>query len=357
MKILEIFLLSSALLFAFGLADAEVVDVTETIALDEEVTAQDLNISEPKLLPDSPFYFFKNWGREIQSVFTFDPVKKAELREKFANEKLIELKKVVEKTEDQTAIEKATKNYQDEVINMERVAARIKETAQENEQVGKFLDKFIQQQALHQRVLQKLEDKVPIQAMEKIAEAREKHIENFGQVITLLENAETIQVRLENNLQQVKGSEFKEFKNLEILKDLEEKAPEEIKEAVQNIQVKSLIRLKEKVEQISAEKLEEFKSYTEGVTGGKERQVEILNDLNLKLEAKPIIQQKILQTKERIMESIKVIKTEQSPESPEIEKPMPGPEEKPNLFQKNIIEPIKKLIPAQQLQPNAESAK
>jgi len=319
MKILKVYLLSFALLFAFGVVSAQEVDVTTTIALDEEVTAEDLNIAEPNLLPDSPFYFFKNWGRTIQSVFTFDPVKKAELRERFANEKLIELKKVAGKTQNTEVIKKATENYQAEVRNMERVTVSIRETAQENEEVGKFLDKFIQQQTLHQRVLQKLEDQVPAEAFAKIAEAREAHIEKFGQVMTRLENKEKIQERLENNLQQVKGSEFKDFKNLEVLKDLEEKVPEIAKEAIQNVRANTLIKLKEKVKELSAEKIEQFQAYTEAITGVKEKQVEILDNLREELKAKPIIREKLIETRDNVIETIRIRAEDRA--CPQIEKP------------------------------------
>ncbi len=306
MPIFKVSLLGLALLFVFSAVSAQEADVTDAVALDETVTAQDLGISEPNLLPDSPFYFLKNWSRTIQSAFTFDSVKKAELTEKFANEKLIELQKVAEKTEDAAAIEKATENYQAEARNVERVTAQIRETAQDNEEVGEFLDKFIQQQTLHQRVLQKLEAQVPAQAIEKITAAKKEQIENFGQVMTRLENAEQIQTRLEINLQQVKGSEFKEFKNLEILDELEEVVPEEIKEAVQNVRANALTNLKEKVEALTTEGIDQFQTYTETISGAKERQVEIIDSLKEKLQAQPLIQQKLIEVKDNVMEQIRI---------------------------------------------------
>ena len=60
----------------------------EDVNLDENVQAQDLGITEPNILPDSPFYFLKEWGRGIQSFFTFGQLKKSELEVKFANERL-----------------------------------------------------------------------------------------------------------------------------------------------------------------------------------------------------------------------------------------------------------------------------
>ena len=78
MKTLKILIASLVLIFALG-SIALAQEMTE-VAQDEEVSAQDLGISEPKVLPDSPFYFLKNWARGIQNVLTFNPLKKAELR-------------------------------------------------------------------------------------------------------------------------------------------------------------------------------------------------------------------------------------------------------------------------------------
>ena len=43
-------------------------------------------VSEPGILPDSPFYFGKSWGRAMRDLFTFDSGEKAMLKLRFANE-------------------------------------------------------------------------------------------------------------------------------------------------------------------------------------------------------------------------------------------------------------------------------
>ncbi|MBA7680600.1 hypothetical protein ES703_88921 [subsurface metagenome] len=224
---------------------------------------------------------------------------------------------MAEKTQNREKIEKAIRNYQNEVDTVNRATEQIRQRAEENEEVGKFLDKFVQQQILHQRVLQKLEGQVPAEAFEKISEARGNHLEKFGEVMTRLEDKAKIQERLENNIRQVKGSEFKEFKNLEILEGLKEKIPEEAKEAVQGVMENSLTRLKEQGQEMSAEKLGKFQAYTERISGEKERQMQVLESLKVELRAIPQLQQKLNETRNRIMETIRV----QERECPAIEKP------------------------------------
>lgn len=390
----KLFLISIALLLACGTAAAQ----EET----ENITAESLNIEEPTLLPSSPFYFLKNWGREVQSFFTFNEVKKAELRERFANEKIIELKKITEEEAGSEIIEKAAENYKKEIENIKNITENIKETAQENNEVGKFLDKFIQQQTLHQTILQKLEEQVPEEVLEKITEAREAHIEKFGEVMTKLENKENIQERLETNLKKVQSSEFQNFKNLEILKNLEEKIDESAKEAVKNVRTGLLTELKEQVMEMTAEKIEEFKEYTENVGGVKEKKAEIMEELQTQLQNQPAIMQKLMEIKENIIEKIN-IENEESGSCITLWDPVCGTDGKTysnkcfaelagvsvaregecgeteqkfnelkelniekgleelkelndeagNLLEKNIIEPIKQLVP-QQLMPSIE---
>lgn len=297
-------------------------DTAADIALDEEVSASDLGVSDPGLLPDNPFYFAKEIGRGLQSFFTFDSVKKAELRLKFANEKLMETKKLAEKTENAQALETGLANYQREIEDVKQASEKIKDNATNNVKVGQFLDRFTQQQVLHQRVLEKLEAQVPETVIERIKTVREDHLEKFGEVMLKLEVKENIQERLENNLREAKGSEFKEFENLEMLKNLEEKVPEEIKEAIQNVQGNSLKRLKETLEELPAMDGEKLKNYLENSTGAKEKQMEILDSLKQELQEKPAIKEMILNAREGIME--KVRETVQEKNCRDIEKPESG---------------------------------
>ncbi len=196
----KLFALLAVLSFAFF---AGIVLAQEN----EEVTAQDLGVSESKILPGSPFYFLKEWVRNIQSTFTFDAVAKAKLKERFANEKLIELKQLIEQNQNTERVESAIRNYQGAIDELKKVTEGIKERAEENIEVGKFLDKFVQQQTLHQQILEKLETKVSTTTLEKIRIAREQHLERFSEVMEKLEiNKEKIQERLEQNLEEITTS-------------------------------------------------------------------------------------------------------------------------------------------------------
>ncbi len=325
-NLIKFLIIAVALSLFLGPAIITAQNATEAINLDENVQPQDLGIGEPKILPDSPFYFLKNWARDIQSFFTFDPVKKAELNLKFSNEKLMEVKKTIEKTEDPEIIKKATENYQQEVERVKEQVEKIKQKAKENPKVDSFLNKFIQQQTLHQKLLQKLETQVPPQALEKIKEARDAHLEKFqGAMLKLEDRPEKITEKLDKILEEQKGSQFKNFKNLEILRNLEEKVPEQAKEAIQKAQENALKRLQGDLEKMSPEDQERFREYIENISGEKEKHFEIMESFKLGIPETPgtrELKEKLEKEKIKMLEKIK--KISEKPDCPAWVTPEPG---------------------------------
>jgi len=271
-------------IFAAGIAFAQEETATASSAAseintDQIIQAKDLGIADPTILPNNPLYFFKNLGRAIQDLLTLNTVKKAELKEKISNEKLIEAQKLIEKGVKPGIIEKAISSYQKEMNNVQRAAEKIKGTTATSTPAGKFLDKFIQQQTLHQQILQKMEGQVSTSTMEKIKEAREQHLENFAQVMTKLENKENISQRLEKNIEEIQGSQFKNFMNLEVLKNLENKVGTTTKEAIQKVEENVLKKLQGNLEKMSPEDQAKIKDYLDKISGDKEKQMEILQNL------------------------------------------------------------------------------
>lgn len=307
-KLIKLLLLCLVIIFISSgivLAQATSPEVTEAINLDENIQAEDLEIGEPAVLPDHPLYFLKNLGRRIQIFFILSPIRQAELRMKFANERLMEIKKLIALKKNPEIIKRATENYQNEVNEIKIRAERLREKAQENPQVEKFLDKFIHQQTLHQKLLQKLENQVSPEAFEKIKTSRERHLEIFQEVMLKLEDRkDQVTEKLDEILEQQKGSKYKHFKNLEILLELEDKVPEVAKEAIQKTQENTLKRLKGDLERMSTEDQEIFKEYLEKIGGVEEKHLEIMETLRQELKNRPEIIEQIMQIREGVMERV-----------------------------------------------------
>lgn len=311
---------------------AQETTLEEDLELDEEVEPEDLEIKEPKILPGSRLYFLKEWGRGILSFFSFGRIKKSELEQKFANERLMELKALVEEGEQSEIIKKATEKYEKSIEKIQAHTEKIKEKAGENEEVSKFLDKFTKHQLLHQKVLEKLEEQVSKEVFQTIKKARERHLERFGEVMTKLEDrGEKIKERLEEQMEEQEGSKFKNFKNLEVLIELEEKVAEQAKEAIRQAQENALKRLQDDLEKMATPDQERFKEYLERISGDKEKQLEILENLRLELRErvaaeKVQLRERIDEAREAVLEKVRerIQETVQERTCPEVDKPAPG---------------------------------
>jgi len=255
----------------------------EEVITDETVSAEELGIGEPRLLPDSRFYFLKNWRRGIRSFFTFSKVKKAELKARYAAEKLLEARKLAEKKKKAEDIKEAAENYQEELDRLKKAVDKIKDTASTSEKVGKFLDKFTHQQILHQKILDKLEIQVPTSTMETIRQARERHLVRFGEVMQKLEDKTQLKARLENTFREIQGSELKDIKHIEILKRFEEKATEEVKEKLKEAREEMVQRFQEKWQDISEETKQKLDQYVEEIKGLEQRKREVLEDIKSRI--------------------------------------------------------------------------
>ncbi len=145
--------------------------VSPTQAQNQEITSID-EVSEPGLLPDSSFYFLKNWARGLRMFFTFDPLKKAELELKFANEDALTIKKLCEEGKCELA-EKHCEKFQERV---QKTIQKIEKAKQKGKDIETLTEKLKKNHLRQQEVLANVLEKAPEQAKEGILKA----IENSG---------------------------------------------------------------------------------------------------------------------------------------------------------------------------------
>ncbi len=273
------------------------------VALDENIQAQDLGVKEPRILPDSPFYFLKEMGRGIQSLITFNPVKKAELKQKFVDEKLIEVKKLAEeRPEEQEILDRAFENYQKEAERLEKAAEKIKETI-DDPNVEKFMDKFIDHNLKHQKLFGKLAKELPLEMFEMIEKTKEENMMKFSDIGLKFIEPEQFQEKIIAVMEEQPGSNFKYFKNLEILQQLEEKVPEQAKDAIRMAQDNAFQRLHGDFEGMSFEDREKFGNYVEQIGGNEVRHMEIIHHFEAE-EIPEIIREEMEKAKEKAIVKI-----------------------------------------------------
>lgn len=156
-------------------------------------------VSDPGILPDSPLYFTKSWGRAIRSFFTLDTQEKARLALRFANEDALAIKKLSDKGEYQLA-EKHCEKFQEQ---FQRTIQWMEGARQEGKDVEELIEKIKENHLRQQQVLASVLEKVPEQAREGMLNA----IANSS-------------IGLENTIERIQGKhkmeQFREELNLQI---------------------------------------------------------------------------------------------------------------------------------------------
>jgi hypothetical protein len=214
-----------------------------------------------RLLPTSPFYFLKEWGRVMKMFFTFDPIKKSELEIKISDEKIVELAAVVEKNpQNENAIEKALANYQK---SRERLAKRLeslKETHQ-NPNVDRLLDKVVGQEIRHIEIFD-------ILSQFRIARRGVPYIlVDHGRIVAEKDNPEKFAQRIKSAIEQLPEGELKSLRGIEIIDRLSEGLVPEVAGALIKVRqeyseklVDEINKLTEKGEKVKPEIISIIKS-------------------------------------------------------------------------------------------------
>lgn len=233
MRKLHISLVSLAALFLMASAGANAQEEATAIAPEESVTISDLGVSDAGILPTSPFYFFKELGRGARSLVTFNPVAKAELQLKIANEKAAEAKKVFEtQPANAEAVQKALENYQKTQEKLRARFENLKETSQ-NPNVDKLLDNLTDKVVKHEKLFDEISFK--FKEKEGVVNAIRGAMAGSENVIgeaSKKDDAAKFASRLEKVLLEEKGGELKHARSVEIIDRLSDKTPEKVKESL-----------------------------------------------------------------------------------------------------------------------------
>jgi eight-cysteine-cluster-containing protein len=196
-----------------------------------EIQPEELEVKEPKILPNSGAYPIKEFFRNFRLFFIRSPVKKAELRLKFANEKLMEVKELVKSEENKELVEKTLSSYQDELEKLKNEIQRLNKEDKE-----KFLEKYINHALKQQMVLENIASQVKGEVYEKILANRQRHLERFKEVMEKVENKERLKEKIKETIDEVVAvAPLRAVKVYETIREVEEKVPKEIKPEIEEI--------------------------------------------------------------------------------------------------------------------------
>jgi len=306
MKWLKYKIFISILIMAFVLTPVLALAQTDSVdSAEETVTAQDLGVSEPTILPDSPFYGLKNLWRNVSLAVTFDKVQKAEKQLKYANERVIEAQKLSEERQDEKSaqvLERTIERYGKDMERVQEIVATIKENADGDIRVDKLVDKIGDFELKRRIVLNNISNKVPENVVEKIIEAKKKSAQTLGKVLEQTISKEKITEKIDEILQNQQGSDFKDIKHLEFLKALRQDVPDDVKEKLKEVEGRVINRFEEKAQDLNAQARDRLGEYIENASGEEPFRLEVLQDIRTKAQVSGAIRNVIQGVETKVRE-------------------------------------------------------
>lgn len=206
-----------------------------------EVSPQELELKELKILPHQPFYFLKNFFWKIKEGLTFSWQKRIINKTKENTQLLLELRETIKKSQlDSSLIEEILGKYEK---NQEKLKEEINKYLTKREITEQWLEKILKQnlgqlkileEILNQNLSSKIKDK-----LENTYKNQEEWLKNLASQIKekekFIKSLEKI-LREENNPWQI-------FRSLAILEKTKEGWPEELKNDYNERKEEALINL------------------------------------------------------------------------------------------------------------------
>ncbi|MDO8474327.1 MAG: DUF5667 domain-containing protein [bacterium] len=294
-------------LFVAGVAFADHGEETGVDAVDpaEVVTSTDLGVEDAGILPTSRLYFFKEWGRGIQNLFTFGSVKKAELELRFTNEKIAEAKKVQEiNPNNEQAITRALENYQKSQGRLKVRLESLKETSQ-NPNIDRLLDQLAEKTVRHEKLLEEIALKAKdVAGVDELIQKAKERIEESAASGAKRDDPAKFATRLEKSLVDSKGGELKHLRSITLIDRISEKASEEMKKPLERLREEFSERFQGDLKAILEKKTSDDLSHAlEKVPGDSARHSVILGEIQAKETGK--IADSLKKSAEKLGEDVK----------------------------------------------------
>jgi hypothetical protein len=329
MKILFSIFLVTGLLMGGSAVAQDAVETTDAGA----VTVQDLGVENVGILPTSPFYFAKEWGRGIQSFFTFNSVAKAQLEAKFTNEKAAEAKIVEEqKPNDAKALERAVANYEKAQERLQKRLEKVQDSSA-NPNVDRLLNDVADRAVLHEKLFAEIGERN--EAVKTKIHAVQGRVADTVARLGELDTPEKFSERVKNALEGVSGGELKHIRSVEFIDRIED-ASGEATGRLQKIRTEFQDGIVSKIEaerQVGSERLE---AILEKIPGDENKRSVVLEELRVRLSDQAA--QSLGRVQEKIHERVDTVLNKKEKAAEQIRRA----EEKIQDAQRKTSQPINK---------------
>jgi len=321
------------------------LDEAQALATDELESLDEVNIAEPTKVPGTFGLWWRGIKENLSLAVTFDPIKKAEKQLRFAEERVKLANFIAEKSEDPEAQAKAVKIIERANQFMEKIQARSGDLLEKvNERTEKLLANVARHELNKEKVLNKLEDRVPLEGLPELqrvkASIREK-TEVFLEKIMENENIpEEVRARITTRKEAITVRQEERVELREESKELLEKALAGDEEAKIEVEAK-----REENRDRRKEIIEEFKDKTQGLINKARENVpdekKAIQELEqIKIKAINVIKDKAETIKNRVETQRRIMNNEPASRN-ELGETIQEQEQKRIQNQEQVREPIR----------------
>lgn len=182
----------------------QAVEASASLA-DEPQALEGVTVKEPAGIPSNFGLFWRNLRERISLALTFDPVKKAEKSLKFAEERVKLAAYIIQNSGDPKVQEKAQKALDKANQYIQRVEERQDNLLKNaGERAKTLMSNLAWHYANKERVLEKMEDKLPLEKLEKFQQFRQQVEDKQGKILEALANNSNLPAEVKQKIKQVK---------------------------------------------------------------------------------------------------------------------------------------------------------
>lgn len=211
----------------------------------------------PRVLPGSVFYPFKSGTREVRSLLTFDEERKAVLRLRYANEKILEADIVADNGNHERA-QRVLESYE---RDLGKVSALLDEVRSEDARKGELLAaRALQSELAQQVLLGKFEHQWPVALLAAVKDQRAATQQHADKTLEAIESSILAERTVSAALAE-RGSPFRAMRHLEVLERVEERVPEAAKAVIARVKSDAAMRFAETLATLPGQEQELLPEY------------------------------------------------------------------------------------------------
>jgi unconventional prefoldin RPB5 interactor 1 len=333
---------------SFALADEQTATVSVTaVSVDSSTTQADqvvassnalssepekldgIAVEEPKSIPSGFGLWWKNLSESVSLGLTFDPVKKAEKQLKFAEERTKLAQYMLTNSTDPKVQEKAQQMLQKATEYTQKIEAKKDELAQKkDERSKKLMENIAKHYTNQEKVLEKVEDKIPADKLEQFTQMRKDAEEKAKLFLENLKNDANVPQEVKDKISEGMAKMQEIQTQRDALRAQEKTLLDQVKQGNEEAK-KQLESFRDQRAQEVQKLQDEFKAQREElvqkIQSGDKAAVEELKKLNEEQrkkaeEVKKELQQKVQEVRKEVMQKNGEVRKQVQEKRQELEK-------------------------------------